>query len=121
MGSNIGEVYEKIMYTRIESFLESKDIMYNLQYGFRKKHSTNHALLSIIESIRSNLDKKTYSCGVFVDLEKAFDTVNHKILIAKLDHIGIRGVANQWIESYLKNRNQSVKLNGIFSQSGYNL
>ena len=115
--SNIGKVYEKIMYTRIESFLESNDIMYNLQYGFRKKHSTNHALLSIIESIRSNLDNKTYSCGVFVDLEKAFDTVNHKILIAKLDHIGIRGVANQWIESYLKNRNQTVKLNGFTSQS----
>jgi hypothetical protein len=105
------------MSTRVECFLDSKDIMYNLQFGFRKKHSTNHALLSIIESIRSNLDKKTYSCGVFVDLEKAFDTVNHKILIAKLEHIGIRGVANQWIESYLKNRTQSVKLNGFSSQS----
>ena len=105
------------MYTRIETFLDSKEIMYKLQFGFRKKHSTNHALLSIIESIRSNLDKKTYSCGVFVDLEKAFDTVNHKILIAKLEHIGIRGVANHWIESYLNKRNQGVKLNGFTSES----
>jgi hypothetical protein len=105
------------MSTRVECFLDSKDIMYNLQFGFRKKHSTNHALLSIIESIRSNLDKKTYSCGVFVDLEKAFDTVNHKILIAKLEHFGIRGVANQWIESYLTNRTQNVKLNGFSSQN----
>ena len=69
--SNIGKIFERIMYTRIESFLDVNSIMYNLQFGFRKKHSTNHALLNIVEMIRSNLDKKTFSCGVFVDLEKS--------------------------------------------------
>ena len=56
--SNIGKIFERIMYTRIESFLDVNSIMYNLQFGFRKKHSTNHALLNIVEMIRSNLDNK---------------------------------------------------------------
>jgi retron-type reverse transcriptase len=88
--SNISKIFERIMYNRIEDFLDEYDIIYEYQFGFRKKHSTNHALLSIVESIRKDLDNKTFSCGVFVDLEKAFDTVNHNILLAKLEHYGIR-------------------------------
>ena len=68
-----------------------------------------------MEQIRENLDNKTFSCGVFVDLEKAFDTVNHKILIKKLEHYGIRGPANCWFSSYLSSRKQSVVLDGICS------
>ena len=71
------------MYNCIWEFLEESNILYEKQYGFRTNHSTTHALLSIIEQIKSNLDRKLYTCGVFVDLEKAFDTVNHKILIEK--------------------------------------
>ena len=78
------------MYNRIELFLNYFEIIYKLQ----KKMSTNHALQSITEEIRRNLDNKTFSCGVFVDLEKAFDTVNHKILTSKLEHYGIRDNAN---------------------------
>ena len=100
------------MYNRIESFLDDFEIMYELQYGFRKRHSTNHALLNIIEQIRKCLDNKTYACGVFVDLEKAFDTVNHSILLSKLDHYGIRGKSNIWMRSYLSNRSQYVSING---------
>ena len=88
-----------------------------MQFGFRKKHSTEHALLSIIEEVRKNLDNGIYSCGVFVDLEKAFDTVNHQILLSKLDHYGIRDNALKWLKSYLSNRKQFVNLNGENSKN----
>ena len=94
------------MHTRIYEFLESHDIFSDLQFGFRKKHSTNHALLGIIENIKENLDRNLFSCGVFIDLEKAFDTVNHKILVEKLECYGIRGLSNQWFVSYMSNNNK---------------
>ena len=105
-----------MVYNRVECFLNENDIIYQHQYGFRKKYSTNHAVLSILEEIRSNLDKKNFSCGVFVDLEKAFVTVNHKILVDKLNHYGIKGIQNKWFTSYLENRSQSVTLDGSLSE-----
>ena len=68
-----------------------------------------------MEEIRENLDNKTFACGVFIDLEKAFDTVNHSILLGKLEHYGIRGIANDWFRSYLTSREQRVKLNNVTS------
>ena len=115
--SNIGKIFERVMYNRIEEFLNDSEIIYKLQFGFRKKYSTNHALLSIVEKIRANLDNKTFSCGVFVDLEKAFDTVNHMILLQKLEHYGIRDIANNWMRSYLTNRSQCVSTNGVKSKN----
>ena len=113
--SNLSKLYERAMHTRIYEFLEASNVFYNFQFGFRKKYSTNHALLSIVEEIRENLDNKTFACGVFIDLEKAFDTVNHTILLGKLEHYGIRGVANDWFRSYLTSRKQRVKLNNVTS------
>ena len=72
------------MYNRIELFLSEFDTLYILQFGFREKHSTEHALLSITEEIIKNLENGIFTCGVFIDLEKAFDTVNHKILLSKI-------------------------------------
>ena len=86
-----------------------------IQFGFRKQFSTNHALLSIVENIRNFLDKNMFVCKIFIDLEKAFDTVNHHILLSKLYHYGIRGTANAWFSSYLSSRNQRVVINGVSS------
>ena len=113
--SNLSKLFERAMHTRIYEFLESHSMFSNLQFGFRKKHSTTDALLNIFEKIKEKLDNKKFSCGVFIDLEKAFDTVNHKILIKKLEFYGIRGITNKWFLSYLSNRQQRVKLDGAKS------
>ena len=93
--SNLSKLFERAMHSRVYNFLESSGLIFDLQFGFRKKHSTSHAILSILDEIRQNLDNNTFSCGVFVDLEKAFDTVNHNILLKKLEHYGIRNITNR--------------------------
>ena len=113
--SNINKLFEKMMYNRVFTFLEANKCIYNLQFGFRSKHSTNHALIEITEKIRCALDNHESACGVFIDLQKAFDTVNHDILVDKLMHYGIRGVANSWFKSYLTERTQYVSIDGYKS------
>ena len=68
------------MYQRLYGFLNNFDIFYPVQFGFREKHSINHALISMTEAIRNTIDNRRYGCGIFIDLKKAFDTVNHSIL-----------------------------------------
>ena len=99
------------MYKRLYAFLDYNNIIYDLQFGFRQQYSTSHALINITENIRKALDDGNIGCGVFVDLQKAFDTVDHQILLAKLNHYGIRGVSNDWFKSYMSNRNQYVSIN----------
>ena len=106
---------KKIVHSRVYSFLEDLNCIYFLQFGFRKTHSTNHALVEITEAVRQALDNKKIACRIFVDLQKAFDTVNHDILVAKLEHYGIRGSAYKWFASYLKNRTQYVSILGYSS------
>ena len=78
--------------------------MYNLQFGFRQQCSTSHAIINITENIGKALDDGSIGCGVFVESQKAFGTVDHQILFAKFNHYGIRGVSNDWFKSYLSNR-----------------
>ena len=99
------------MYT----FLNNNNTIYNLQFGFRQQYYTFHALINITEKIRKPLDDGDVGCGVLVDLQKAFDTVDHQILLAKLNHYGICGISNDWFKSYLSNRNQYVSINGFDS------
>ena len=113
--SNIEKILEKLMYKRLYTFLNNNNIIYNLQFGFRQQYSTSHALINITENIRKALDDGNTGCGVFVDLQKAFDTVDHQILLAKLNHYGIHGVSNDWFKSYLFNRNQYVFINDFDS------
>ena len=113
--SNINKILEKLMYSRIYDFLTKFNILYDLQFGFRSKHSTSHALINIIEKINKSLDSKKSVCGLFVDFQKAFDTVNHSILLDKLYNYGIRGPAHDWFKSYLSNRTQFVSILGFQS------
>ena len=106
--SVFSKLLEKLMYNRLIDFIRKKSILYPKQFGFREQHSTDHALLSIVDKIQNSIDNREYSCGIFLDFSKAFDTVNHKILIQKLEHYGIRGVANDWFTSYLSGRNQAI-------------
>ena len=81
--------------------------------GFRQQYSISHVLINITENIRKALADGNIGCAVFVGLQKAFDIVDHQILLAKLNHYGIRGVSNDWFESYLSNLNQYVSINSF--------
>ena len=115
MLSNIEKILKKLMYKRLYTFLNNNNIIYNLRFGFRQQYSTSHALINITEIIRKALDDGNIGCRVFVDLQKAFDTVDHQILLAKLSHYGIRGVSNDWFKSYLSNHSQYVSISGYDS------
>ena len=105
------------MHSRLYDFPENSNSLYKLQFGFRKKHPTEHALLNIVERIKKDLDNQTFVCDVFIDLEKAFATVSHKILLKKLHHYGIKGATNCWLTYYLSNRKQHVTIEGKSSDS----
>lgn len=82
--SNINRLLERIMYNRLKGFLNKHNVCYQSQYGFRDKCSTEHAILDIVNKIQVNMDKGMFSCGVFINLKKAFDTVDHSILLKNL-------------------------------------
>ena len=113
--SVFNRIFEKFMYKRLKSFINRNDIFFTSQYGFRENCSTQHAILDILNKIQNNIDKRLFSCGIFIDLKKAFDTVDHSILLHKLHHYGIRGIINDWFSSYLSVRMQSTQIGSIVS------
>ena len=108
---SISKVLEKIMYTRLYDFITKNNILSSHQYGFRPNRSTYMAINDMYCKITSDLDDKLHTVGIFLDLSKAFDTLNHNILLHKLNLYGIRGLANVWIQNYLSERKQHVVYN----------
>ena len=104
--SPINKVFETILHKRLTKFWEKLNLFTEFQFGFRTKHSTNHAIICVYETILKELDNQKSVCGIFLDFAKAFDCVNHQILLDKLDHYGMRGNANKLLKSYLTNRYQ---------------
>ena len=109
------KIIEKLMHLRLYTFLEENQILCKNQFGFKKKSSCAHSLIEITEKIKESIDNGRFGCGIFIDLKKAFDTVNHDILLLKLEHYGIRGAPLEWFKSYLSNRKQYVFYNGVSS------
>ena len=113
--SNVDKILEKLVHKRMIKFLEDNKILYDRQFGFRCKHSTVHGLITITEDIKKSIDNGKLTCGVFIDLQKAFDTVDHKILLKKLEIYGFRGITNDWFSTYLSGRKQYVSVSGVDS------
>jgi hypothetical protein len=109
---NISKVMERILHTQLYEYLTANNLLFEHQYGFRKFLSTASALLDCTNDWYINMDRKLFNLVVFVDLNKAFDTVDHEILLEKLMHVGITGNALLLLKSYLTDRTQRCEVNG---------
>ena len=112
--SNLDTIIQKRMHKRLMGFLNDQKILYRKQFGFQKAISTAKAVISLTENIEKAIDNKLFVCGVFVDLQKASDTVNHNVLLHKLSHYGIRDIPSSWFSSFLSNRKQFVSQSNPF-------
>ena len=112
----LSKIFEKLMHRRLNSFIAKYKLIGENQFGFRKSRSTGDAVVEFLNDVNGSLENKKYFVTVCIDLSKAFDTVHHGVLIDKLRHLGIRGIALQWFQSYLGDRLQYVSIDGIHSQ-----
>ena len=111
----ISKILEKCMYTRLYNFLDKHNIFYEKQYGFRKNHSCERAIQNLCGHLLRNKDDGIKSVAIFLDLSKAFDSLSHTLLLKKLDLYGVRGLCNNWFNSYISNRNLQVKCHTLSS------
>ena len=111
----LSKILERCIYNRLMLFLNKNNVLYQSQYGFRNGHSTSSAILQLIQNINKSLNNNDKLISVFIDLTKAFDVIDHKILIYKLSYYGIKGIPLQWFIDYLCNRKQYVYVNGKIS------
>ena len=114
--SCISKILERILYNRLIAYFKENNLLTESQYGFQEGHSTEHAILYLNDEISKNFDENLFTLGVFIDLSKAFDTVNHEILMEKLKFYGLTEPVLRWFKCYLTNRKQSVCMDNIQSQ-----
>ena len=113
------KVLERLVYNRLSCYLETNELLSDSQYGFRRKRSTKHAVTILMDDIRTSTDNQQLTGVVFLDLRKAFDTVNHACLLNKLPIYGVNDVELQWITNYLFARSQVVNFQGTISEENY--
>ena len=109
--SNMSKIFEKSMDIRLAKFLRKNKLLFCYQLVFLNGYSIDHALTSFTELIRKALHEGKFTCGVFIDLQKAFETVDHNILLSKLYHYGVKGTRHQWFKSYLAGRQKYTTIN----------
>ena len=112
----LSKILERIMYNRLYSFLLEHNLLYQKQFGFQNGHSTEHAVIKLVDEIVKGFDQDMFTLGVFIDLSKAFDTVNHKILLKKLELYGVKNNNLKWFANYLSERKQGVSFRSNVSQ-----
>ena len=105
----ISKLLEKIVYKWVYAFLDSTNQLYNSQYGFRADHSCSQAISELVGEVAKNTEKNHTTCSIFIDLSKAFDTLEHTTVIQKLEQYGIRGQTLLWFKSYLEGRKLRVR------------
>ena len=105
----LSKILERIMYNRLYTFLNENNLLYEKQFGFQAAHSTDHAIVELANQIYSKFNENKFTLGVFIDLSKAFDTVDHDILLTKLKFYGIHNMNHKWFRSYLTSRKQFIE------------
>ena len=111
------KILERIMYNRLQKHLSENNLLFERQFGFQSSKSTEHAILELSDEILNSFEKNNFTVGVFIDLSKAFDTVNNDVLIKKLSYYGINTNNLAWFSSYLRNRQQYISADGVCTES----
>ena len=113
--TSISKLFEKVVFSQLYDYFRNNDLFYDSQYGFLKNHSTEYAAMELTDKVLKDIDKRNISLAIFMDLSKAFDTLDHSILINKSAYYGIHGAALRWFTSYLTGRSQYVEIDGVSS------